>query len=105
MAKIKEMYEFKYKGEVKLLKYDRVTATVIYVSEATVEEIVDNEEWLRMGHSSPLWDIDSDGYIEVLRTGLGRMNWDDKELRDEYLECWFWEMAETLSYELAHMIW
>lgn len=93
MAKVKSLY--KYRG--KTFRYDYENGLVSYLFKATDQEYKDNEDW-RKSFGNDLWDIDEDGYIENQTVGLMRANWENREMRNSYLDMWIDEMEEEVAY-------
>lgn len=80
-----------YKRNGKCFKYDFEHSIVEYVCKASKEELADNEEWQKK-FGKDLWDIDEAGYIVIDSAGLRAENWKNKEVRDEYLDEWLFEL-------------
>lgn len=91
------IYTINYEGEKKSFQYNRERAEVSYVAKATANEIADNREWVAK-YGKPLFEIQDDGYMVINSIGLSRENWDDKEVRDKYLQEWCMQMEEELAY-------
>lgn len=89
MSKLSPVYEF----QDKLFRYDYDNCLVQLVYKADTEMYNDNMEWQEK-YKKNLWDIDEDGYIESCAVGLRRENWDNKDIRDEYLFGWADELDE-----------
>ena len=88
-----------YKRSGKIFRYNYDNATVEWVSEATEDELKDNERWMKEW-GKPMWDIDDDGYCVIDSVGLSRSNWDDREMRDSYLDMWIDDLEEEMRYLL-----
>ena len=69
-----------YKRNGKMFRYDYDSAIVEYLAKADED---DPPEWVK------------DGYITLEGVGLRKENWDNKRIRDEYLDEW----SEELDYE------
>ena len=93
MARLSKIYKFRKKS----FRYDYDNGLVSVVYKADEEMYKDNEEWQEK-YGKDLWDIDKDGYIESSTVGLMRENWDNKEVRDEYLSMWVDELKEEAEY-------
>lgn len=83
---------YKFRGQI--FRYDFDNGLVERLAKATKQEFEDNAEWLAK-YGKPLWDIDSDGYIEIEAVGLRKENWQRKAVRDEYLAEWIEEFEEN----------
>ena len=77
----------------KLFRYDYDNSVVEYIHKPTSEEIADNAEW-ETRHGYPLYRVDENGYEVLDSVGFCRENWDDKEMRTEYLHGWAEELEE-----------
>ena len=87
----------------KMFRYDEKNCVVQYVYEATPDMYEDDAEWMdKYGH--PLWGIDKDGYIVLDSAGLSRENWDDKEIRQEYLTEWCYEISDEVNYLVSEFV-
>lgn len=82
-----------YKLNGKTFRYDFDHCMVAYITKADPEMLKDNEEWQEK-YGCNLWDIDKDGYIELMSVGLARKNWTRKAVRNEYLNEWIVEIEE-----------
>lgn len=90
---MKKSNVYKLNGE--LFRYNYKYSEVEYLMKADKEMLKDNEEWLEK-HNRPLWDIDEKGYSIIDTVGLNVENWKNKEVRDEYLEGWLFELSECV---------
>lgn len=88
-----------YKKDGFSFRYDFQRAMVEYVQKADKSYLDDNAEWMAE-FGKPLWDIDDSGYIVIDAVGLRPDNWKNKELRDDYLSEWIYEMREAVAYEM-----
>ena len=86
-----------YKYGKKSFRYDYDRAVVEWVSKASKEELKDEAEWIEQ-YGKPLLRIDDKGYFVVDSVGLSRENWQNKEVRDEYLAEWCYEIEEEVRY-------
>ena len=99
---------YKFKG--KMFRYNYDDSVVEYIYKATAEEIKDEQEWIEK-HGIPLINIGKDGYVVVMEVGLSEKNWKNKEVRDEYLLEWVYDIDEEnnallndfIKYELPMM--
>lgn len=94
---MKKSAVYKFRG--KLFRYDFDCCIVELVTKATQEERDDNARW-QSRYGKNLWDIDENGYIVADEVGLQKSNWQNKFVRNEYLNEWVDElnyMAETYS--------
>lgn len=91
---------YKYRGQ--FFRYDFENCLVERLAKATQRELDDNAEWLAK-YGKPLWDIDSDGYIEIEAVGLRKENWKRKAVRDEYLAEWIAEIEEDAAIMAADL--
>lgn len=80
-----------YKRNGKCFKYDFEHSIVEYVCKASKQELEDNKSWQEK-FGKNLWDIDENGYIVIDSAGLRAENWKNKEVRDEYLDEWIFEL-------------
>lgn len=80
-----------YKKDGKVFRYDYEHSIVEYICKAGKQELEDNKEWQKK-FGKKLWDIDEKGYMVIDSVGLRAENWKDKEVRDEYLGEWIFEM-------------
>lgn len=95
----------------KLFRYDFGKCIVEYVYKATEEDMQEEAEWLR-NHNHTLYGIDADGYMTLDSIGLSRKNWDNEDLRREYLSQWAVDLDEEAralardfeKYELPYMM-
>lgn len=70
--------------------YDRVNSLVICASELGEERRQENDQWIEK-YGEPLYDIftvDGKDYVEWDAIGLNIENWENVELRNEYLYEW-----------------
>lgn len=101
-----------YKLNGKLFRYNFTTCTVEYIQKADEDEVKTDEEWKRTHGGRSLFGIDGDGYTILDTIGLGRENWERKEVRDCYLSAWCNDLDEELAcmtadfvkYELPYLI-
>lgn len=91
-----------YKFGGKIFRYDFDHCLVELLAKATKQELDDNAEWLAK-YGKPLWDIDSDGYIEIAAAGLRKENWQRRAVRDEYLAEWIAEIEEDAAIMAADL--
>ena len=94
---MKKSAVYNYKG--KKFRYDYENCLVERVYKADKEMLADNEEWIAK-YGKPLFDIDEKGYEVIAAVGLSVENWRNKEVRNEYLDGWIWEMNEEVRYEM-----
>ena len=80
-----------YKKDGKTFRYDYEHSIVEYICKAGKQELEDNKERQKK-FGKKLWDIDEKGYMVIDSVGLRAENWKDKEVRDEYLGEWLFEM-------------
>ena len=92
---------YKFRGHI--FRYDFTNGLVERLAKATQQELEDNAEWLAK-YGKPLWDIDSDGYIEIEAVGLLKENWQRKAVRDEYLAEWIEEIEEDAAIMAADLV-
>ena len=85
---LSEVYEY----HNKLFRYDYDNCLVTLVYKVTDEMLEDNREWQEK-YGKDLWDI-VDGYHESCSVGLRKENWDNQDIRDEYLFEWAEELDE-----------
>ena len=83
-----KIYRFKGKD----FRYDFDHCIVEYVSKADELMLKEESEWKAAHNGRSLFGIDSDGYSLVDSIGLRKENWENKEVRDEYLEEWIAEL-------------
>lgn len=88
-----------YKVEGRLFRYDFDNCLVEYLIKADEQMIQDNKEWFAK-FNSKLWDIDDKGYCIIDEIGLRLENWQNKEVRLEYLT----EYARELEYETKQLV-
>ena len=89
-------YSGVYKREGFSFRYNFERCIVEYVSKPSKEELADNEEWVAK-FGKPLWDIE-EGFIVIDAVGLCPENWKNKEVRDEYLDEWIFELREAVEF-------
>ena len=82
-----------YKVNGKRFRYDYGHSVVEYVGKADDAMWEEEIEW-KAHHGHPLFGIDSYGYYVIDSAGLSVENWKNKEVRDEYLTEWGYELAE-----------
>lgn len=94
-------FTMKFEGLRKEFLYDHEKALVYYVSKTTAEEKAENKEWIEK-YGKQLWDtMECDGIEYTIidgGVGLRNENWNNKEVRKEYLTEWLWDMEEELFY-------
>ena len=94
----------------KLFRYDFDRSVVEYIIKADAETISEENEWKRK-HGSPLFGIDSEGYIVCSTAGMNVGRWENADARREYLSGWADELEEEaarladdfVKYELPNM--
>ena len=85
-----------YRMRGKSFRYDYDNGVVIWVEKAGKEEYENNQEWQKK-FGRNLWDIDEDGYVEIMSVGMMKSNWCNKENRDTYLNNWIDELEEETA--------
>lgn len=93
-----------YKLKGKLFRYNDQTCTVEYIMKADAETLAEEAEWKEKHGGRPLFGIDADGYIVLCSAGLRRENWKNREVRDEYLSEWCFDLDEELEIMTADFV-
>lgn len=90
-------YSSPYEFENKLFRYNYEDCLVEWIHKATEKEIEENEEWKKAHNNHHLYNIGEDGFEIIDTVGLRKENWNNKEIRNEYLEEWCFEINEETS--------
>lgn len=83
-----------YKYDGKLFRYDYKNSLVEWVGKADEATIAEEKRWIEK-YNRPLFEIDATGHYVIDRVGLNQANWNNKEVRDEYLAEWIFEIDAT----------
>jgi len=98
-----EMKSKPYKFNGKMFRYDYEHSVVEHIMKADKEAIKDEAEW-KEKYGKPLFGIDEDGYIVVGSIGFSPENWENKDIRDEYLYEWSYELDYEIEVECENFV-
>lgn len=85
-----------YKAFGKLFRFDYDRSIVEYIVKAETKDVESDRKW-KETYGVSLYGIKEDGYMVANTIGLSQENWENQDVRDEYLASWSADLDEELK--------
>lgn len=98
LCRLSDVYEL----NGRFYQYNYTEGIVSWICKASPEEISEENTWVKK-HGKGLYHINADGFYVIETVGLSGDNWDNQEVRDDYLIEWTNECDVAMNEFIADL--